>query len=679
MRLTSDRTTKGSNSNCYWILVMVSFVFLTASFSLAQETESQRLSDQAIAQDRYIVVFRDYVEDHPAVARALGGRHRFAVGHVYRRVLKGFSARLPAKIKQALERHPDVAYIEPDRKFYAIDAIEDALPTGVNRMDAELRFTGTDADVDIAIIDTGIDLDHPDLRVEGSTNCARFGGCLDNGGNDGHGHGTHVAGIAAARENGDGVVGVAPGARLWAVRVLNNYGSGLTSWIIAGIDWVTAHAGTIEVANMSLGGQGFSNAMRTAIQNSIAQGVVYVVAAGNDSRDVFGADGTFGTSDDFVPAAYPEVAAISALADSDGMPGGDGPDTSYGPDDSFATFSNFSYSKPPGNPVDSPGAAIDLMCPGVDIYSTYRDGQYATYSGTSMASPHAAGLAALYIAQNGRAVDADGVYAIRQALIDAGVDQDAPGGLAVANDLDLNPEKLGYAGPVEEIVDLSITTIEAPDSVVKGDSVDITVTVSNVGTIDVPADIEVSLVSDNEIPGDPDDPVFEPLTISGGLDAGESTDLTFTWNTAEAAIGNYVLTAEVLFDDDNPSNDTNSVGIEVLSESLPDTIHIGDLDGSSRRMFWGIWAATVTMTAHDTDHNPVPGATIYGLFSDGASVFQCTTNSSGRCSVQGYQWFLNSLTFTVGDVYHVDLDYEPTDNHDPDGDSDGTSITVFRP
>jgi hypothetical protein len=317
------------------------------------------------------------------------------------------------------------------------------------------------------------------------------------------------------------------------------------------------------------------------------------------------------------------------------------------------------------------------MCPGVDIFSTYPDGQYATHSGTSMASPHAAGLAALYIAQNERAIDADGVYAIRQALIDAGVNQDAPGGLAVANDPDLNPEKLGYAGPVEEITDLSVAAIEAPDTFVKGEIIDITVTVSNVGAIDVDTDIAVSLASDNTIPGDnfPNG----PMTIKGGLIAGQSAELIFTWNTTGAEIGHHTLTATLEFADENPSNDTNSVEVEVLSESLPDTVHIGDLDGSSRRVFWTIWLATVTMTVHDTDDNPVPGATVFGLFSDGPSVFQCTTNSIGRCSVQGYQWFLNSLTFTVTDVYHVDLDYEPADNHDPDGDSNGTSITVSRP
>lgn len=125
-----------------------------------------------------------------------------------------------------------------------------------------------------------------------------------------------MAGTATALDNGWGVVGVAPGARLWAVKVLDASGSGYLSDVIAGIDWVTQNAGDIEVANMSLGWQGNSVSAREAIQNSVAYGVVYVVAAGNDSEDVYGSDGIFGTSDDFEPASYPEAATISAFTDS---------------------------------------------------------------------------------------------------------------------------------------------------------------------------------------------------------------------------------------------------------------------------------------------------------------------------------------------------------------------------
>jgi len=135
------------------------------------------------------------------------------------------------------------------------------------------------------------------------------------------------------------------------------------------------------------------------------------------------------------------------MADSDGQPGGTGGPTSYGDDDSFASLSNFSNSVIADNPVNSTGAAIDLLAPGVSIYSTYKNGGYATMSGTSTASPHAAGLAALYIAENGRATDANGVYAIRQALIDSGITQDDPRGLTTLNDPDSNWENIGYYIP----------------------------------------------------------------------------------------------------------------------------------------------------------------------------------------------------------------------------------------
>src|SRR5207248_2384202 len=252
--------------------------------------------------------------------------------------------------------------------------------------------------VDIAILDTGI-APHLDLNIY--TNVSFISGQTI----DGNGHGTHVAGIAAALDNGDGVVGVAPGARLWGVKVMDDAGDGTSTSVIQGIDFVTQHAGQIEVANLSFVGIGSSAALRQAISNSVAQGVVFVVSAGNDGRDVYGPDGVFGTLDDAIPAAYPEVMTVSALSDLDGVASAD---------DALAFFSNYSRSVVAGNPVTSPGAAIDLAAPGVNISSTYLNGGYATMSGTSMAAPHVAGAAALYIAAHGRATTAAGVTAIRQ-------------------------------------------------------------------------------------------------------------------------------------------------------------------------------------------------------------------------------------------------------------------------
>jgi subtilisin family serine protease len=158
----------------------------------------------------------------------------------------------------ALKADPNVAAVAPD---LPVHATAQTLPTGIDRIDGELSSTQSgngsgDVNVDIAIIDTGISTSHPELNVVGGTNCV--GGSSFN---DDNGHGSHVAGIAAARDNAAGVVGVAPGARLWAVKVLNSAGSGTTSQIICGIDWVTARASTIEVANMSLGGSSFFGAL----------------------------------------------------------------------------------------------------------------------------------------------------------------------------------------------------------------------------------------------------------------------------------------------------------------------------------------------------------------------------------------------------------------------------------
>ena len=246
--------------------------------------------------------------------------------------MKGFSARLPAPAVEALQNNPHVKSIELDAQA---EAFAQTVPTGIQRIQADLIPSNPAVlDVDVAIIDSGIDVDHPDLNVVDGVHYytintgppSRRGAHEDDNYDDDNGHGTHVAGTVAAYDNDLGVVGVAPGARLWAVKVLDSNGGGALSDIIAGVNWVTAHANEIEIANMSLGLQAYSPALRTAIQNSVSAGVVYFAAAGNSGIDVYGQDKLLGTTDDFIPAAYPEVAAISAFADSDGLPGGLGAD-----------------------------------------------------------------------------------------------------------------------------------------------------------------------------------------------------------------------------------------------------------------------------------------------------------------------------------------------------------------
>lgn len=339
----------------------------------------------------YIVVLKDDA-DADAVSLDMEKSHGLALGHVYKNALKGFSANIPEARLAKIRADDRVAFVSEDAEV-RISARKpapqpaQALPTGVNRVDAELNALNKGAGIGVAVIDTGIDLTHPDLsgNIVASKSCVTG----SKNGNDDNGHGSHVAGTIAALNNTTGVVGVAPQAKLIAVKVLNAQGSGTWSSVICGIDWVTANAATynIKVANMSLGGSGSNDgncgntngdALHKAICRSRDAGVTYVVAAGNE-----GANTSLS-----VPASYDDaVITVSALADSDGTSGGLGSSSGYGADDTFASFSNY-------------GTAVDIAAPGVNIKSTWKSGGYQTISGTSMATPHVAGAAALLLKAN---------------------------------------------------------------------------------------------------------------------------------------------------------------------------------------------------------------------------------------------------------------------------------------
>ena len=389
--------------------IVAATLFACAGVVLAQSTgtdpqgeelvgPTSSLSAGDVIPDRYVVVFNDEEVSRPGrVANELAQELNFEVKHVYRNALKGFSARVPSgfDLSSALSTDSRVKLIAQDR---VVEATAQTLPTGIDRVEADNSSTKAgngrgSVDEDIAIIDTGI-AKHRDLNIAGGRNCV---GSDNSDYSDGNGHGTHVAGTAAAKDNDRGVVGVAPGARLWAVRVLNDNGSGSFASVICGIDWVTGKD-TIEVANMSLSatvpgtddgdcgwvGEDASAAMHQAICNSVAAGVFYAVAAGNDSKD-------FVTD---VPAAFDQVLTITAMSDSDGEPGSTGGVPNCRPDnadDTFATFSNWTTTA--GSDDEHTIAA-----PGVCIRSTWNNGRYNTISGTSMASPHVAGTAALCIA-----------------------------------------------------------------------------------------------------------------------------------------------------------------------------------------------------------------------------------------------------------------------------------------
>lgn len=318
--------------------------------------------------DEWIVALQPFADsaEAAALARASGGE----AGQRFERVFQGFVFRGSQVAAERLARHPRVRKVSPN---LVVEVDAQTEPTGIRRVQAgAARAAGKTGDgVSVAVLDTGIDLDHPDLMGNIASglgkNCITSGNSPD----DDNGHGTHVAGTVAAAANTTGVVGVAPDVGLVPVKVLGSSGSGSYGALICGIDHITARAGSIDVANMSLGadddpGHCDDGSLREAICKSTDAGIVYVVAAGNNDTN----------ASKRAPANYgDDVITVSALDDDDGLPG----------DDRFASFSNY-------------GSAVDLIAPGVNILSTARGGGTKTLSGTSMATPHVAGAVALALA-----------------------------------------------------------------------------------------------------------------------------------------------------------------------------------------------------------------------------------------------------------------------------------------
>jgi subtilisin len=356
-----------------------------------------------VIEGRYIVVYEDSIGSVTAETNTRERRVGFESKLRYRHAVKGFAAKLSPRQVQELRRDPEVDFVSRDRTLEATADVplapgEPTPPTGIRRILSASDTTAREqSGTNVAVIDTGIQLNHPDLNAADGTNCISPGSPA----NDGLGHGTHVAGTIAAKNNGFGVVGVAPDTQVYAVKVLDDEGYGTLSGIVCGIDWVTANASALNigVANMSLGGYGgpiqpcatTTDALHKAICSSTAAGVNYVVSAGNNGRDF--------DYESFpnVPAAYPQVLTVTAISDSDGEPGGTGggPSCRTGEeDDSPATFSNYALTVG--------GEAHTIAAPGVCIKSTWPtslgdNSGYKTISGTSMASPHVAGVVALCI------------------------------------------------------------------------------------------------------------------------------------------------------------------------------------------------------------------------------------------------------------------------------------------
>lgn len=363
----------------------------------AEFTELDANFDSQAIPGQYIVVYNDkaiedvgtkYADNYSKAQEAMAEQTmkilaeasitNAEIVNVYSRTVNGATLKLTKEQVEKLKRKKEVAYVEQDRIVSFAppcgtprggpcedpapeepeepgdggDSTQET-PYGILRVNGVEAYTGTGV---AWVIDSGIDLDHPDLNVDASRAFNAFTSGQDgNSADDGNGHGTHVAGTIAALNNNFGVVGVAPGATVIPVKVLDSRGSGSYSGVIAGVDHVGANGNSGDVANMSLGGP-VSQALDDAVLAASSNGIKFSLAAGNES--------TSATNSSPARVNGANIVTISAMDSSD----------------RFASFSNY------GNPP------VDYAAPGVSVKSTWKGGGYNTISGTSMAAPHVAGI-----------------------------------------------------------------------------------------------------------------------------------------------------------------------------------------------------------------------------------------------------------------------------------------------
>lgn len=511
-----------------------------------------------------------------------------SIGHVKRqfKIIPSIAVSVPRQAIKGIRHNPHVVLVEEDA--IATTQLQSA-PWGIERVRANRVWANggvhvvrepSGTGVKVAVIDTGMDYTHPDLA-------GRYAGGYDFVNSDSdpfddHGHGTHVSGIIAGADNDIGVVGVAPNAQIVALKVLDSVGSGYYSDIIAGIDYCVTHG--IPIANMSLGGTYGSSQLEEACNRAAQSGVLLVAASGNNNAAVL------------YPAKYDSVLAVGATTTTDMK----------------ASFSNW-------------GPELEMAAPGFYIKSTIPNGGYDDWSGTSMASPHIAGVAAL-LSQTGM-----NAAQIRNRLGETATDLGDPG----------RDRYYGYGLVNAEAAVQALPPADNPPTIVIVRPQDGS-TVWGTVTLQASADDDYGVVSvDWLVDGVP---------------------VNAPWNTVGYPNGTYTITA-IATDTIGQSTVSSPISVTVQNE-VTNSIHIGSLTGIGVRINAKKWRVKLTVIVVDNTGTPIPNARVLGVFTKGDEEdFDVMTDSSGRATVMSGSILYTSTTanYTITSLLHS-LPYNPADD-----------------
>lgn len=560
-------------------------------------------TDQPDVRGRYIVVFHDAVSDVDGTIDRLVRDSGARVHYRYHHALKGFAATIPAPALEGIRRNPMVSFVEADAivtknnqsnpPSWGLDRIDQrTLP-----LDFLYSYQNTGSGVRVYIIDTGIRFSHQEFGGRAVSGYDFVDNDAD--ASDCDGHGTHVAGTV-----GGASVGVAKGATMVAVRVLNCNGSGTVSGVVAGINWVAANHISPAVANMSLGG-GNSSSIVTAVENAIAAGVTFVVSAGNSNANAC----------NYSPANAPSAITVGASTSGDVR----------------SWFSNY-------------GSCVDIFAPGSSIYSSTNDANnsYDSWDGTSMASPHVAGVAALFLQTNTTATPTQ----VSNAIL----------GNATTGVL----SSLGTGSPNLLLYSLITGPVTPPPSAPTGLSA--TATSSSA--------IALSWTDNAN-----DETGFKIERSSNGgttwsLLATLGANVTTYSNTGLPSGSTY---AYRVYAYNSNGNSAYSNTASATTQSTLVAVHVGALSGYTTGNS-NNWYGKLLVTVHNSSHSPVSGVTVTGNL--GGRTVSGVTNSSGQVTLSTARLRSNtaSVSMSVTSLSGSGFSYNSGANDVP-----SLSVTVNRP